>query len=479
MHTSIRMGDVSFGAAVAFLFGVFAANSGWNLYALSVAAIFSVIAVATFSRSRAFWKYTVLILFAIVAGALYYCAYVHWQAAYARMPSGKDTAFFGVIAEEPKPAGNFTMLVVTLLRPYVGTVDIFTTPNNSGFHYGDEVWIKGSVMTGSTDDASEPPALFMPQLRVVAEHEGFLLKEVAIDIKAVISQKLTAILPPDQAALAAGIMLGTAGTMSAVLKAQMEASGTTYIVNMYGYKIAIITAALMAALKDHLPRRALSLITIAVVVLFVVVSGGSISAIRAAIMGSFAIVARGVGRVFSARNAVTFAALGMVLLNATLLTDAAFQLAFLSFLGIYYLGPAIDQYFHWTGAAAGGVLQWKEHAMLSLATNLAILPIVINTFGSFSLTSFISNILIMIPWVAVIAFGAITVFVECIAPALAFIVAQVVSALLRYELFIIHVFAAIVVPMPAVFSSTFVVIFYYSVLIIFIYYYAAPPQKDH
>jgi len=183
--------------------------------------------------------------------------------------------------------------------------------------------------------------------------------------------------------------------------------------------------------------------------------------------------------VFSARNAVTFAALGMVLLNATLLTDAAFQLSFLSFLGIYYLGPAIDYYFHWTAARDGGVLRWKEHAMLSFATNLAILPVAMNTFGDFSLTSLASNILIMLPWLALIALGALVALLGFIAPALAFIATQVVGVLLQYELFIIHIFAIIVVPMPAVFGSAFAIVFYYAALIIFIHQHAAPPQENN
>jgi len=111
----------------------------------------------------------------------------------------------------------------------------------------------------------------------------------------------------------------------------MEASGTSYIVGMYGYKIAIMTYALAAALKNHLSRRMLLWITLLAIVLFVIASGGTISAIRAAIMGSFVAMARGTGRVFNARNAVTIAAVGMVMMNATLLTDAAFQLSFLSF----------------------------------------------------------------------------------------------------------------------------------------------------
>jgi ComEC/Rec2-related protein len=426
------------------------------------------------SYRRRSWKYLTLFFCAAAVGVLYYHAYANWHIAHT--PIGKSVAFFGVITEAPKTAGKYTMLAVSLSRPYAGTLDIFTFPDSSQFHYGDELWISGAVTAAVTDDGGEPPAMFLPQLRVVAQHQGFLLKEVVINIEQSIVQKIAQALPADQAALLAGILLGTSGTLSATLKAQMEASGTSYIVNMYGYKIIIITFALTAAFTDRVRPRALLWITLGVIALFVFISGGTISAVRAAIMGSLAVVARGTGKVFSARNAITFAAALMAIANATVLTDAAFQLSFLSFIGIYYLGPPVEHFFQWTDE---GALQWRSHAMLSLSTNLAILPIVMNTFGDFSLMSFVSNILIMIPWLAVIIFGALLVVLSYIAPPLAFCAAQITGMLLQYELFVIHFFALITLPMPAVFHSTFAIAFYYGVLILFAHYYAAPSSQKN
>ena len=329
------------------------------------------------------------------------------------------------------------------------------------------LWISGSV--DPSKDPGEAPSMFLPRLRLIAPNNGIWIKALAIDAKEWIVRTIAQALPTDEAALLSGIIVGTIGTMNASLKAEMELSGTSYIVGMYGYKIAIITFALAAALKDRMSRKWLLFLTLATITFFVIASGGTISAIRAAIMGAFAVVARGTGRVFNARNSVTFAAMGMVLWNATLLTDAAFQLSFLSFLGIYYIGPAIMNYFQW---ANEGVLQWKSHAMLSLATNLAILPVVMNTFGEFSLTSFVSNIFIMIPWVAIIAFGTLMVLLGLISPYLAFCATRIVSILLQYEGYIIHIFAKAAIPLPQLFGSAFAIALYYGALIIFTYYYA-------
>jgi competence protein ComEC len=475
MLTSFGVGDICFAAALLFLFGVFAADAGWNIFLIIFAFAACAATAILFFKTERVWKRAVIFLFALLGGIFYFRAYVLWQTAHNKFPAGKQETFFGVIQEEPKAAGNFVILPISLVKPYTGTVDIFVSRNTGGgYSYGDEVWVQGTVAVSK--DAGEPPAVFLPRVRVIALHEGSWLKEAMIDLKQGIVRVIAGIFPADQAALLSGIMIGSTGAISAVLKNQMDISGTTYIVNMYGYKIAILASALAFALKDHLPRRALSAVVLAVIALFVMVSGGSASAVRAGVMGSLAVVARGTGRVFNARNAVTFAALGMVLMNATLLTDAGFRLSFLSFLGIYYLGPPINNLFRWTN---GGAFQWKEHSMLSLSTNLAILPIVMNTFGEFSLTSFLSNVLIMIPWVVILTLGAPVIVLGSVSTALTFGVAQVTGVLLRYELFIIRIFSVITVPMPPVFGSAFVVALYYGSLILFSYYYAAPPEKGY
>jgi ComEC/Rec2-related protein len=469
----IRAGDWSFGMAAAFLLGVFAANSNWNSAIFFGAGVVIGIAFLVFSQHYRLWKFIATLFLAAVAGVIYYHAYDDWQASHTHFPTGKETTFFTTIREEPQSAGNFMMLTATLSRPYAGTINIFTS-SHSQYHYGDLLWLKGTV--SASKNADEPLAVFLPQMRVVAQHHGAWWKEDVIAIKSFIIKKFQALFPADQAALLAAIVIGSGNSLSAALKAQMNVSGTSYIVGMYGYKLAILTAVLAAGLKDHVPRKILLLITVVVMASFVVATGASISAIRAAIMAAVALIARGSGRIFNPRNALTFAAFGMILLNATLLTDAAFQLSFLSFLGIYYLGPPIEHLFHWEDK---GVLMWKEHAMLSLSTNLAILPVVMNTFGGFSLASFISNILIMIPWPLVMAGGGLIIACGFVSSYAVFFVAQATSILLRYELFIIRIFSVLVFPVPAVFGSAAVIALYYGVLIIFAHYYAAPSQKNN
>lgn len=474
----IVIGDQAFGIAGAFLLGIFAAASGWNSYIFGILVAGAVGGGLLFLNQRRLMskhmrKYATWLLIATSFGLFYYHAYAYWESSHSRMPNGKAIAFFGIIKDEPRPAGNFELLVINLSRPYSGTIDVFGSPRNR-YNYGDLVWIKGNIVPSG--DADEPPAVFYPQLRLVASDQGSWLEEKMIDTRSFIAERFDRVLPADQSALLAAITIGSANALSPSLKAQMEASGTSYIVGMYGYKIAIIIGMLAALLKDRVSKRVLFLATLAVIWLFVVASDANISVVRAAIMGSIVLIARVSGRIFSARNALMIAAMGMTIITPSILVDAAFQLSFLSFLGIYYLGPSLEHFFHWGDA---GMLGWKEHAMLSLSTNLAILPIVIRTFGGFSLASFVSNILIMIPWALILVLGASIITMSFVSFSLTFFIARLADILLQYELFIIKLFSLVTMPIPAVFGSAFVAIFYYGALIIFAYSYATPSKENY
>ena len=142
MPKPLNAGDASFYIAASFLLGVFAANMHWNLYLVGALMLLVVGAFAYIERSHAFWKYALVIIlpyFSASSTALYISTGKRPTPIYQW---GKSAAFFGMVQNEPKAAGNFTMLAVALHRPYAGTIDIFTSPNSSQFSYGDDIMDK-------------------------------------------------------------------------------------------------------------------------------------------------------------------------------------------------------------------------------------------------------------------------------------------------------------------------------------------------
>ena len=115
-------------------------------------------------------------------------------------------------------------------------------------------------------------------------------------------------------------------------------------------------------------------------IIFVVMTGGGASIVRAAIVGVLAYLAPLLGRVYAPRNGIVFAALFMTLENPNVLVyDLGFQLSFLALLGIIYLKPAIQKI---TGfGLEKGIFNWRDHLLTTASAQIMVAPILIRSFS--------------------------------------------------------------------------------------------------
>ena len=76
-------------------------------------------------------------------------------------------------------------------------------------------------------------------------------------------------------------------------------------------------------------------------------TGGSATVVRASIMSLIVILGKATGRMHNAALTLFIAAFLMLLHNPRILAfDPSFQLSFLATLGLVYLSPALEKYFH-------------------------------------------------------------------------------------------------------------------------------------
>ena len=105
MASSLYPADIAFGAAMAFLVGIFTAGMGWPAAAVLaiVAALGAVATLAAAGRPhlrRAFTRFVA----ALAAGVWYYHIFFAIKAARTNLPLGRPLAFSAVIADEPQPS---------------------------------------------------------------------------------------------------------------------------------------------------------------------------------------------------------------------------------------------------------------------------------------------------------------------------------------------------------------------------------------
>lgn len=458
--------EIVFSSALAFLFGITAAGLNWHII-IVIVIIAAVGLISLFLLNKLqLWKYVSLFLVFIFLGAFYYNFYLNLQERSQNIKFNSQITFSGKISDEPILSEKYLSFTLILASPFSGKIRVLTNPT-IWLNYGDIVRADGRILPA--DSRAGKPVAFFPKIQIIANGQGFWLKEKLLALKNHLTSQFEKVLSSDEAALLGGITFGSRSSFGSEFKKQMALSGTTHLVALSGYNISILVLAVSQAFGWFLSRRKTFYLTVLVIVLFVLMVGAEASVVRAAIMGFLALLAKEIGRIYNMRNAITLTATAMVLVSPTILVHSpGFQLSFVSLLGIVYLSPALAKLLRIDGEKLSG---YKEIVLTTVSAQLAVLPLVIITFGRFSLSAFLANILILGFVPLTMFLGFLLAAISSLYSYLGFFTARLVELLLVYEIVIIKFFAKLVLPIPFG-ASWAAAITYYAILALIIYRYS-------
>lgn len=228
--------------------------------------------------------------------------------------------------------------------------------------------------------------------------------------KHALAAALNGTLAQPEAGLAEGLLLGGDNHLSTTLKQSFIKAGLSHIVAVSGYNIALIAQGfVLVGIGIGLWRKqALGMAALGIV-LFIVLIGAPASAVRAGIMGLCVFAALFVGRLSQPLNMLLGAAAAMLIFQPLLLRyDVGFQLSFLATLAIIIVSPFLERLF--TEEFFGKSL--AEIALMTLAVELFVAPLIIYQFHIFSPFALLANILILplVPYAMALSFAAGMVF---------------------------------------------------------------------
>lgn len=197
-----------------------------------------------------------------------------------------------------------------------------------------------------------------------------------------------------------GILLGSRHNIPKEIKEAFNKTGTTHILAISGYNIMIISWAVLAGLVYFLKRRTAFWLSVAIIILFTILTGASASVVRASVMGLLLLFANGYGRLYDPKNSIILAGAAMIYINPfALVFDVGFQLSFLAVMGLLYIYPFLDNKFR----KIPELWKLKELTLMTISAQLAVVPLLIYYFHQFSAVSLLANILIL-PFVPVSMF---------------------------------------------------------------------------
>ena len=178
-------------------------------------------------------------------------------------------------------------------------------------------------------------------------------------------------------------------------------TGLMHLLAVSGLHIGLVGLALYAVLKPVLGRLRLrhrtvealrTTVTLMVLAVYVLVTGGSVSVVRAFVMVSLLLVGRALERPSDTLNTLGAAALVLLLVRPTALYDVGFQLSFAAVAAIVTLTPLVTSIVPSSvrerplaGSVVGSVA-------VSLAATLGTAPVLLAHFGRLPLGALVLNL---------------------------------------------------------------------------------------
>ena len=401
---------------------------------------------------------------------------------------GAASQLVGVVDDEPDVREGKTHLTVALRSimrassslPVFGRV-LLIVERYPEYHYGDVLSLNGKLTEpkpftepdGRIFDypsylASKGIRYQMSYARIglMNTNEGHVVVASLFRIKSRFEKALSEALPEPHGALASGLLLGGKQSLGASWIEKFRTAGIVHIIVLSGYNMTIVATWLVVLFRFMGFVGSLSVGALGIV-LFAIMTGGGATVLRAALMAILALVAKATGRTYEMSRALLFAGALMVLQNPSILAfDPSFQLSFLASLGLIFIAPILEM-----KVTLWSHTKWfREILIATLATQIAVFPLLLSQTGMFSLVALPVNLLVLPVIPLTMFFGFIAGVVALLFPSLAFIAGLPAFGLLSWILDIADYasrlpFAALHVPA----LSPLIIFFMYALVALWVF----------
>lgn len=332
----------------------------------------------------------------------------------------------------------------------MGIILLQVKPGNE-WAYGDRLGVTGQLQTPfESVDFSYREYLarkgilsLMPYARVdwIERDQGNPIKAFLVNLQTRGYETVQMLFPSPESDLLAGILLGHDQGLSPDLQAAFRRTGTTHIIAISGFNIAILAGLFSGISTRLLGHKWGAVTTIGAITGYTILVGGDAAVVRAAIMGALGVWGGIFGRRQNGLNSLGLAGLGMVLINPNIPWDLGFQLSVTATLGLVLYAQPLEERFikfatRWTSEERAQMLVGpvSEFFLFSLAAQVMTLPIVAYHFGGVSWLAMIANPLILPPQSLVMILGGVTLLTGMALPGLGQVMAMITLPFVSYTI---------------------------------------------
>ncbi len=399
------------------------------LFFIVAAVIFMAAAAITIKKKITFLIFLSLIFFSV--GCLLYQAAQIFPAYHIKNYVSKEPQevyLEGVVLTEPQlsrtyygePAAAFILgaqrLQTNGLKSEVrGKVKIKISgeTKENQINYGDKILMKGilSVPHPAGNPGEFDYASYLGRNGVFcvlsAKGQNFAVLEsglgnavarAAYKVRERVRSFIASNLPRDEADFLIAILLGLRQDLDVELNDVFMKTGTVHLLAISGLNVGLLVFLVMLILTVlRVPKKVNILLTICFLVFYAVLTNGTASVVRAAIMSIAILLGLLMGRQIFLWNSLGLAAVIILAFDPNAFFDIGFQLSFLSVISVIYLTPKLEALFGYDRKLAVPFMsRWKRYLLegliVSLAAWIGVLPFVLYYFNIVTPVSVVANL---------------------------------------------------------------------------------------
>lgn len=274
--------------------------------------------------------------------------------------------------------------------------------------------------------------------KVLTSNKGYSWRVALANWQAEIIRALQKVMPVNDAAILTAVLFGGYQGINKNVIADFAATGLIHILSVSGAHIALVAGLIRwLGSQMRLGTWTTTVVAILAIVFYAIMSGLTPPVVRSMIMGIISLLAVLIQRDSYAPAALAVTALGMLVYQPLLLYDISFQLSFAATAGLVFLYQRIFEYLSKLPSWLAGPLA------VTLSAQLGVLPIIAWYFNSFSLISFVANILVLPIVEIVIILGLAGIILYVFVPTVGNVVFVVSSLLIGIVVMLTALLAAV------------------------------------
>jgi competence protein ComEC len=322
----------------------------------------------------------------------------------AELGTGSELNFQGEVAGMPEQIGARTRLLVDISEPVDSRVMIYVSRSDE-WEYGDQLDITGVVIPIEPGNSlawrGVEGVLYYPRVELLGSQPTGLMR-LLYQVRQRARDLLFIYCPQPEAGFLSGILLGMSDYLTDDLYEAFRQTGTSHILVISGFNMALVAGLVAMLLQRALPVRKAAPITIAVVTLYTLLTGGTPPVVRAAFMAVLSVLAATIGRRNTGINTLALTAAVMCLFNPLLLGNASFQLSFTATMGLVVFADPLQIWFTgWLekrmeiGLARRIASPVAEYFLFTIAAQIMSAPVLFYWFGRIPMVAFLANPLLL------------------------------------------------------------------------------------